>query len=277
MFDAGVLLGLKIHERGTFKPARTKPISALLKDPEVQKRMKEPAAVPVGIPSTIEPEIKEVRMVTLEELDLARGWTKEKTPGQREPDAGALIRMRERHHSIARLMAAGVPGVQIAEMVGLSPGMLANLQKSPAFQSLLYSYAAEFEKVAVGYKERLEAVAGAALNELHERLVEKPETFSNGVLLQTVNSLADRTGHGPTSKVVSATVALTPADIRAIKAGLVPATLEAHAEQPSGGPEGSAPRALPAVRAGEEPGDAGPERLSVSEEAWVPPSGSVPE
>lgn len=264
MFDGPALLGLKPHVGGTRLPQRDKPISALLKDPAVQERMKNPARQPLKIPGTIEPDIQGIRMVTLEELDLAKSWTKKKTDGDREPRGSAMIKLRERHHAVARLLAAGVTPTQIQEMLDVDQTTVTNLQKSPAFQSLLFSYAAEYEKTAKDYKGRLEAVAGAALNELHERLVAAPETFSNGVLLQTVNSLADRTGHGPTSKVINTNVALTPADIRALKAGLAPATLEAERVEPPGVSYSREDHPLPAVRPSEEPVVLRPEGVSVS-------------
>lgn len=277
MFDGPTLLGLQARPGGTTMPRRDRPISALLADPAVQERMKNPALPSLKVPSTEEPDIQDMRALTLADLEDAKVWTRKKAEGQREPQGQSMLRLRERHHSIARLLAAGLTPTQIGEMIGMAPSSISNIQKSPAFQSLLFSYAAENEKAASDFKSRLEATAGAALNELHERLVNNPEEFSAGVLLQTVNSLADRTGHGPTQKVLNTTVALTPADIRALKAGLAPAQIEAKelelTSSAGAGPDGP----VPAVRGPEGAWSLGPEGVPVPSEGGALPSEGVPE
>jgi hypothetical protein len=224
--DATILLGLKRHSSGgTALPLLAEPVGARLRRPEVQARMRAPVEA-FAAPTGGEPEVLDVRELSAEELELARHWSAVKSANGADvrtppPAAEASRGMREKHHNIARVMAAGVALEQIASLVGLNQSTLTNMKKSPAFQSLLFSYMHELDNVAKDFKGRLEATAGAALNELHERLVSEPETFSPEVLRKTVETLADRIGHGPTSKTISATVALTPEDIRALKAGLV--------------------------------------------------------
>jgi hypothetical protein len=194
--------------------------------PEVQERLATAKPIEYAPPASEEPEVLNVEL--LPEASLPEVRLAIESPGSRETQANSTVRtMRLRHHQVARLRAAGMSAAQIAPLVDMTPMGVTLLLGSPAFQNLLIAYMSEFDKAAQDFKRRLEVTAGAAINELHDRLVQTPESFNNETLRRTVETLTDRIGHGPTSKVVSTSLALTPADIRALRAGLQPATIQA--------------------------------------------------
>lgn len=116
-----------------------------------------------------------------------------------------LQRLHQRHHQLARVLAQGVSNIEASAIVGYDPQYIANLKDNPAFAELLsYYQAMEAEQYGVAradMHQRLASIGFDSLEHLHQRLEEKPETFTNKELLAIVEATADRTGHGKQSKV----------------------------------------------------------------------------
>lgn len=124
--------------------------------------------------------------------------------------APTLKKLRDSHHSIARLMAQGLQNVDIAAITGYSQSRLSIIKADPAFEELISFYKESVSTIKdaafAGAQERLAAVNADALEELHERLLDSPETINNDQLLDIVKAASDRTGHGPQSKSTSVNV-----------------------------------------------------------------------
>lgn len=117
------------------------------------------------------------------------------------PRPRPIQEMRQSHHRLARLVAAGKRPIEISAQTGYSTSTIHSLQKAPAFRQLVAFYQ---NAVGEAYANALE-VAGDlsvdAMAELRARLESEPESFSNMELIKMNALLMDRTGHGPTRNI----------------------------------------------------------------------------
>lgn len=113
----------------------------------------------------------------------------------------SIQRLRSSHHALARCLASGMKAVQAAQVTGYTQNRISLLQADPAFQALLADYRQEAKDIFADLNERMNNLSLDAIEELHERLIDAPEAFSIGMLLDVVKAFADRTGHGPGQEV----------------------------------------------------------------------------
>lgn len=113
----------------------------------------------------------------------------------------SLVRIHASHHSLARCLAAGMRPMQASLVTGYSPGRISALSNDPAFSALVEDYRQEAKSVFADMGERLADFSMDALEILHERLHDSPETFTIPMLLDVVKTGADRTGFGPGQEV----------------------------------------------------------------------------
>jgi len=111
----------------------------------------------------------------------------------------AVKRLTDRHHALARNLAAGTPIGEAAVMVGLTLNRCSILMTDPAFIELLSFYREDVTKVYRDMHEKLAGISSTALDELADRLEDEPEKVSTNALLDIIKMGADRTGHGPQS------------------------------------------------------------------------------
>jgi len=173
--------------------------------------------------------MERLRDITMDEL---RAMT---VPG--EAPAGPLLqKVRQIHHLQARLLSEGRTQTEVAALCGTSINRLSMLQKDPMFQELIEYYRRQGEHAFVEVKEKLGVLGTMATEELIERLDEKPESFSNDVLMRLGTFALDRSiAPGPAA-------AAGPAQVTMVFAGM------------SGGPPAFSgpppnPQALPAPSA----------------------------
>lgn len=114
---------------------------------------------------------------------------------QRSP----IAKLRERHHAVARHLSEGHPINTVSVLTGYTPQRITDLQADPAFQDLVSHYRSQQEDASADYVERMRALGVDAVNEIHDRLEEEPEKISIDQLLGIAKSMADRTGHGPST------------------------------------------------------------------------------
>lgn len=111
-----------------------------------------------------------------------------------------IARLRDSHHAIARLVALGRSDVETAAITGYSANRVCVLKKDPSFQELVAFYKDRVAEEFIDFTGRLKSVSLDALNVLHERIVETPESMENRELSEIVKMGADRTGFGPPTK-----------------------------------------------------------------------------
>lgn len=103
-----------------------------------------------------------------------------------------IAKLKSAHHNMARLLADGRKAVEVSAITGYSQSRISLLQKDPAFAELVQYYKAQAAEVYLDVHSRLAQVGMGALDELQDRLDEKPETFTNKELQSLVETTFDR-------------------------------------------------------------------------------------
>lgn len=138
-----------------------------------------------------------------------------------------IKKLRESHHWVARLLAHGCSTAEAMIITGMSDSRINQLQTNPAFQDLLAAYrvrVAAGEDLGMGFQlnqvDRLKSVVADATQELHDRLEEDPESFSNQFLVHTIEKLGDRSGLAPTQRTENINLNISGDTIDAVKAAI---------------------------------------------------------
>lgn len=131
-----------------------------------------------------------------------------------------LAKLRGIHHDIARQLASGLTPAEVSAITGYSPSRISTLQNDPSFKELLAFYSEKQKEIYIDVHKRMSTLGLDAASELSDRLVEKPESFTNTQLIELTKATLDRAGYNPVSKTVNASVTLTPAELDSLKASL---------------------------------------------------------
>ena len=139
-------------------------------------------------------EILSVRELTREDVTALQSLPRGSEPAP-------LVRISERHHSLARLLAMGTENHHAARLVGYSESRLSILLSDPSFQNLVESYRATVDQSFAEVADRAAGLSKDAILELQTRLEDTPDDFTNALLLDIAKTMMDRTGHGPSTNV----------------------------------------------------------------------------
>lgn len=118
-----------------------------------------------------------------------------------------LQELKQSHHMLARVMASGVyrGDAEVATITGFSVQRITMLKNDPAFAELLAYYSDMEEEqhtlATANMHTRLAALGFDAIETLHNKLHDEPDSFNVKTLLAIVEAISDRTGHGKTSTV----------------------------------------------------------------------------
>lgn len=147
-----------------------------------------------------EPSVTNVRALTRDDLMVLkedRGVSKDAQGN------GIVQRLRDPHHRVARLIAAGLRYEEIAERTGYSYARVSTLQRDPAFQELVARYRKtvdaafereqdEYAKLATGNMLKAETMLAEKLEEAEET----GEFLPTKDLIAISRDAADRFGYG---------------------------------------------------------------------------------
>lgn len=159
----------------------------------------------VGRPSRADPSILSKRPLTQADLSAL----------EREPVSGNKVKkLRASHHRIALLLAAGYRDVQVAEMVGYSPGRIGQLKVDPAFVDLMSYYQNEIDEntreeldvyysIAIQNRIKTARMIGDKLDAIEDAGL---DTVSLRELVTVHSDFADRTGYPKRSVAVNVNV-----------------------------------------------------------------------
>jgi hypothetical protein len=111
-----------------------------------------------------------------------------------------LKRLRDSHHAVARLMAAGYRDVEIAVMTGYCQSRLSILKNDEAFKGLLGFYREQSRELAASVQDRMNNLLLDTLSVAQDRMDDAPDSFTHGEIHDLMRLLADRTGNGPSSR-----------------------------------------------------------------------------
>lgn len=121
----------------------------------------------------------------------------------RETIPAPIKRITERHHMVARLLAAGTSPGEVSALTGYDNSRISVLQNSPAMQELIALYRAEVNTQFAHTLDHLAGLSKDAILELRLRLEEEPEEFSVKELKDVAELALDRTGYGKATTVNS--------------------------------------------------------------------------
>lgn len=111
-----------------------------------------------------------------------------------------VVRISQRHHALARALAAGMTEADAAATAGYTQAHVSHLKASPAFRELLDLYRDQHDRIFRGTLERLQVLADDSIDVLQDRLERDPDAISVGQLLEIGKLALDRTGFGPQTK-----------------------------------------------------------------------------
>jgi hypothetical protein len=136
----------------------------------------------------------------MEESDLAL------LASERGTKAPSRVKLRDRHHALARALANGMTPGEASAFTGYTPSTVSILQSDPAFKELLSHYRDVKDAAFAEFQERAALLSIAAVTELHDRLENEDDPISTSTVIEIVKLTADRTGHAPVSRSVSVSV-----------------------------------------------------------------------
>jgi len=142
-------------------------------------------------------------MLELEIAGPVRDLTEDEVAARNAPVV--LKRIRDSHLTVARLLAHGLTPIQVALHTGYAVSRISVLQRDPTFIELLDFFRLKEEETRGDFNARLQLVAEDLTQELHERVQDAPETFSNAELLEAAKVYIDRAGFAPVQRTVSKT------------------------------------------------------------------------
>lgn len=111
--------------------------------------------------------------------------------------SGRIMRLRQRHHMLARMVASGMPEAEIAKACGTTLAYLDMLtEQTPAFIQLVAEYRKKNKLGAAidTYVDHLERNMIAAEIEIGTRLEEEPDALTVSELHKIARDAADRLG-----------------------------------------------------------------------------------
>ena len=130
--------------------------------------------------------------------------------GPRDVLQGGLMRLRDRHHALARCLASGMSEKDAGIITGYVGSRISVLKADPSFKQLVEFYRSHNDDIyRDAYRDLHSKMAGLAedtVEELSARLEEAPEQFDVSDLRETLKVLADRTGFGPATKSTNVNV-----------------------------------------------------------------------
>lgn len=129
--------------------------------------------------------------------------------GARGFEQPALVRIRSRHHQVARLLAQGETTGTVAAICGMTAANIHILRRDPTFRELVTFYEGEIKDRYLAMHEEIAGLGLDAIHELKDRLESNPDDIETADLIRIMEKALDRSGHGPASrKDVNVTVGL---------------------------------------------------------------------
>lgn len=160
--------------------------------------------------------ITNIRVLSKEDLAVLRE--------RRDEQAPLITRLKDPHHRLARLLAAGLPDTEAGPLSGYSLGRISQLRADPTFRSLVESYR---QKVTQAYIEQVDHLQELAISNMvkAERMIaeklDAADEDGESVPVRILDTLAqgrmDRFGYGKKQTNLNVNVDFASQLERAIK------------------------------------------------------------
>jgi hypothetical protein len=137
------------------------------------------------------------------DLEIAGEVTVLDAPSAERAEARPLVRLRDSHHAVARLIAHGLRPYEVSAQTGYSLSRLSALRADPSFQELVTFYAASGAEVRADMQALMEGYSRDALQAWHEKLLDHPEDLDAAELREFAKMTADRAGYAPVQRSVN--------------------------------------------------------------------------
>lgn len=118
----------------------------------------------------------------------------------------SIAKLRDRHHSLARLLAQGLTNAECSRLTGYDPSRISILKGDPTFQELVSDFQRMENNLLAEFVDRTTTLSLTAVNNLQEMLEDDESPLPASVQLEIAKFAADRTGHAPVAKSVSLNV-----------------------------------------------------------------------
>ena len=148
------------------------------------------AQVSAGSVKITPAEAKYMGELTAEDIAKVAVWETEPSPEPRRP----LVRLHQRHHHAAQLLAANQDIITVAEATGYTPTTLRNFMVDPAFLELMEHYTDKVEENIVDLYSPIKTLVKDSVNELQDRLENSPEAISSNALIEVVKAVGPMVG-----------------------------------------------------------------------------------
>lgn len=112
----------------------------------------------------------------------------------------AITALRDRHHALAQCLANGMSDAEASLTTGYCISRISILKSDPTFKQLVSEYRGVKEAIFADFNERASAAAIEAINLVHDRLENNPDSIPTEQALKVIETLADRSGHAPVAK-----------------------------------------------------------------------------
>jgi hypothetical protein len=114
--------------------------------------------------------------------------------------------IRERHHALARCLAAGMKPAEASVITGYDPSRISILKADPTFAALIEDYKSMNDGVTADFVQRTQTLSLTVVNRLQEAVEDEENLLSPGTLLEIAKFAADRTGNAPVMKNLNVNV-----------------------------------------------------------------------
>jgi len=117
-------------------------------------------------------------------------------------------RLRDSHHAVAKLLVQGLSVAEVSLQTGYAISRISVLQRDPAFRELMEFYRNDAERIAADFTAKAALVSLDFLQELHERVLDRPELLADSTVIEAFKVIADRAGFAPVQRSISKNVNL---------------------------------------------------------------------
>jgi len=133
------------------------------------------------------------------------GVVREVAAGEVVPrgSAPAVARLRDSHHTAARLLARGLNETEVSHLTGYALSRISSLKRDPLFAELCEAYRLEQRESQRDLEALWLGVAADYGQHIHEQLLDNPEAVPVSVALDVFKAFADRAGMAPVSRSVT--------------------------------------------------------------------------
>jgi hypothetical protein len=148
-------------------------------------------------------------------LDLeVAGRVRDLEPEETEAVAAPVVikRLRESHHTVAKLLVHGLTPLAVSLQTGYSVSRISALQRDESFRELLRAYRNEEEVRRSDFMDRMLGYAEDFAQESHDRLLDDPTSFSHAEVHDHAKLYIDRSGFAPVQRSLTKSVVMNIGD-----------------------------------------------------------------